>query len=348
MVPRAGEVQLLMLDDRKASILRAVVQEYIETAQPVGSGRIAAAPGVDVSSATIRNEMATLETEGYLVQPHTSAGRIPTEKGYRYFVDSIGAPGALRGDQARRVSSFFRAAHGEIEEMLEATSRLLSGITAWTGVVVPPPATDTPVRSIHLVALTGRQVLAVIVLGDATVEKHTVELDGEGDVDDSHVSAAAAHLSSQLVGVLRGQLPTAVAETGDALIDRIAGAVHAVLVDSAGASPPSEVFVGGASRVASAFDAVETVQQVLHVLEEQLVVVRLLRDVVDRGLQVAIGSETGLETLADAAIVVAPYTIDGERAGSIGVLGPARMNYREALAAVAAVSNRLETHLTEG
>jgi heat-inducible transcriptional repressor len=85
-----------MLDDRKASILRAVVQEYIETAQPVGSGRVSAAPGVDVSSATVRNEMAVLEAEGYLAQPHTSAGRIPTEKGYRYFVDTIGAPGALR------------------------------------------------------------------------------------------------------------------------------------------------------------------------------------------------------------------------------------------------------------
>ena len=345
-----------MLDDRKASILRAVVQEYIETAQPVGSGRVAAAPDVDVSSATVRNEMVMLEHEGYLVQPHTSAGRIPTEKGYRYFVDSIGSPGALRGDQARRVSEFFKTAHGEIEEMLEATSRLLSGITAWTGVVVPPPATDTPVRSIHLVTLSDHQILAVVVLGDATVEKHTIELEAPGrlvdgdapELDETHVNAASAHLSSHLVGVLRGSVPAAVPESGDAVTDRIAGAVLGVLRDTTSEEPLGEVFVGGASRVASAFDAVETVQQVLHVLEQQLVVVTLLRDVVDRGLQVAIGSETGMETLADAAIVVAPYTIDGERAGSIGVLGPARMNYREALAAVAAVSNRLETRLTEG
>jgi heat-inducible transcriptional repressor len=335
-----------MLDDRKASILRAVVQEYIETAQPVGSGRVAAAPGVDVSSATVRNEMATLENEGYLVQPHTSAGRIPTEKGYRYFVDSIGSPGALRGDQARQVSSFFRAAHGEIEQMLEATSRLLSGLTAWTGVVVPPPSTDTPVRSIHLVALAPRQVLAVVVLGDATVEKHSIEM--EDEVGDAVVNAASIHLATHLVSVLRGQLPEAVPPTGDATTDRVAASVLGVLRATAAQEPPSDVFVSGASRVASAFDAVETVQQVLHVLEQHLVVVTLLRDVVDRGLQVAIGSETGMETLADAAIVVAPYTVDGERAGSIGVLGPARMNYREAIAAVAAVSNRLETHLTEG
>lgn len=335
-----------MLDDRKASILRAVVQEYIETAQPVGSGRVAAAPGVDVSSATVRNEMATLETDGYLVQPHTSAGRIPTQKGYRYFVDTIGSPGALRGEQARQVSSFFRAAHGEIEQMLASTSQLLSGLTAWTGVVVPPPHTDTPVRSIHLVALAPRQVLAIVILGDATVEKHSVEL--EDEVGEDRVNAASAHLASHLVNVMRGSLPATAPGTGDPETDHIATSVLSVLRTTLTAEPPSEVFVGGASRVASAFDAVETVQEVLHVLEQHLVVVSLLRDVVDRGLQVAIGSETGMETLADAALVVAPYTIDGERAGSIGVLGPARMNYREALAAVAAVSNRLENHLTEG
>lgn len=335
-----------MLDDRKAAILRAVVQEYIETAQPVGSGRVAAADGVDVSSATVRNEMASLETEGYLVQPHTSAGRIPTEKGYRYFVDTIGSPGALRSDQARQVSAFFRAAHGEIEEMLEATSRLLSGLTDWTGVVVPPPATDTPLRSVHLVALAPRQVLAVVVYGDGSIDKHMVEL--EADAGEERVNAASAHLAGQLTGATRGALPRSATPTGDAETDRIAEAVLGVLAVTDEPEGPTDVFVGGASRVASAFDAVETVQAVLHVLEQQLVVVTLLRDVIDRGLQVAIGSETGMETLANAALVVAPYNIDGARAGTIGVLGPARMNYREAIAAVATVSQRLETRLTEG
>ncbi|MDZ7673918.1 MAG: heat-inducible transcriptional repressor HrcA [Acidimicrobiales bacterium] len=335
-----------MLDDRKAAILRAVVQEYIETAQPVGSGRIADAEGVDVSSATVRNEMATLETDGYLVQPHTSAGRVPTEKGYRYFVDTIGAPRALRGEHARQVSAFFRRAHGEIEEMLEATSRLLSGITDWTGVVVPPPSTETPLRSIHLASLAPRQALAVLVYADGSVEKHSVEFDA--DTGEERVNAASAHLTAHLSGVVRSGLPDSVTPTGDTETDRITATALDVLRASVEPDAPSDVFVGGASRVASAFDAVETVQEVLHVLEQHLVVVTLLRDVVDRGLQVAIGSETGMETLASAALVVAPYTVGGERAGSIGVLGPARMDYREAMAAVTDVSNRLENHLTEG
>ena len=335
-----------MLDDRKASILRAVVQEYIETAQPVGSGRISAAPGVDVSSATVRNEMAVLETEGYLAQPHTSAGRIPTEKGYRYFVDTIGAPGALRGEQAKQVKAFFARAHGELEEMLESTSRLLSGLTAWTGVVVPPSAADVLIRSVQVVPLAPTTALVVTVLADATVEKHTVELTGEAS--EERVGAAANHLASQLTGTMRGTVPRDVAPTGDQDTDAVVASVLEVLRRTSPADTADEVFVGGASRVASAFDAVETVQQVLSVLEEQLVVVTLLKDVVDRGLQVAIGTETGMEPLADAALVVAPYTVDGERAGSIGVLGPSRMNYPEAMAAVAAVSRRLGHHLTDG
>jgi len=333
-----------MLDERKASILRAVVQEYIETAQPVGSGRVSAAPGVDVSSATVRNEMALLENEGYLAQPHTSAGRIPTEKGYRYFVDTIGAPGALRGEQARQVRDFFARAHGEIEQMLESTSRLLSGLTAWTGVVVPPSAADVAIRSVQVVSLAPATVLAVTVLADATVEKHTVDLPNE--IGEERVNAASAHLAGQLNGSMRGTVPADVLATGDAGTDEVVGAVLDVLRRTSPADTAEGVFVGGASRVASAFDAVETVQEVLSVLEEQLVVVTLLRDVVDRGLQVAIGTETGMETLADAALVVASYTVDGERAGSIGVLGPARMNYPEAMAAVTAVSRRLGDHLT--
>jgi len=333
-----------MLDERKARVLRAVVQEYIETAQPVGSGKVAEAPGVDVSSATVRNEMAVLESEGYLAQPHTSAGRIPTEKGYRYFVDTIGAPGALRGEQAKQVSEFFARAHGELEEMLESTSRLLSGLTAWTGVVVPPSAADVVIRSVQAVALAPATVLVVAVLADGTVEKHTVEV--PEDIGDERVNAASAHLAAQLNGTMRAAVPREVLATGDPDTDRVVDAVLDVLGRTTPADTADEVFVGGASRVASAFDAVETVQQVLSILEEQLVVVTLLRDVVDRGLQVAIGTETGMEPLADAALVVAPYTIAGERAGSIGVLGPARMNYPEAMAAVAAVSRRLGSHLT--
>ena len=133
-----------MLDDRKTAILSAVVQEYISTAQPVGSSHIAEAPTIKVSSATVRNEMAHLESEGYLVQPHTSAGRIPTDKGYRYFVDHLTAPGRLDQATTKQVGEFFSAAHGRLEEMLHQTSNLLAALTNNAGVVAAPAPRRSP------------------------------------------------------------------------------------------------------------------------------------------------------------------------------------------------------------
>jgi heat-inducible transcriptional repressor len=339
------ETDDVALGDRKASILRAVVKTYIETAEPVGSGRVAKAPGIAVSSATVRNEMVQLEEDGYLEQPHTSAGRIPTEKGYRYFVDALDAEPALRTGKAEIVRNFFDTAHGEIEGMLESTSRLLADLTEWTGVVVGPGNDDVVVRSAQVVSLAPATCLLVVVLADGRVEKHTLDLGRE--VSDARAGAATAHLAAHLTGMLRERVPREIVSTGDPDTDHITELALAEMQ----ATPDDRadpVFVGGASHVAGAFDAIETVQRVLATLEEQFVVVTLLRDVLDRGLHVAIGSETGLEPLAECSLVVAPYRVEGEPVGSIGVLGPTRMNYPEALAAVAVVSNRLSRRLGDG
>src|SRR5215469_165840 len=163
-----------MLDERKATILRAVVEEYIETAQPVGSGHIA--PAVSVSSATVRNDMVALEQEGYLRQPHTSAGRVPTDKGYRFFVDSLTGPGPLPAGQAQQVRTFFDKAHGELELMLHETSRLLSDLTEHTAMIIAPPHEVASIRSIHVVGLGGGVGLVVVVLSNGAVDKHTIDL----------------------------------------------------------------------------------------------------------------------------------------------------------------------------
>ena len=340
-----------MLDDRKAAILRAVVEEYIDTAQPVGSNHVVQSSGVRVSSATVRNDMAALEQEGYLRQPHTSAGRIPTEKGYRFFVDTLGAPGALRGPDAVHVRSFFEQAHGEIEQMLQDTSRLLGDLTKYAGVVVGGAPAEATIRSVQVVGLAPATALVVTVLSNGGVEKHTIDL-GEGGeppaggVGEERTAAATAHLSAHLTGAARSQLPELPA-TGDAVTD----AVCRLAVESLAAGKgeePDQVFVGGTSQVARAFDAIETVREVLGVLEQQYVVVTLVRDVIDRGLNVAIGTETGMAPLADCALIVAPYQAEGDQTGTIGVLGPARMDYPQAMAAVAVVSRRLSHRLTQG
>jgi heat-inducible transcriptional repressor len=332
-----------MLDERKAAILRAVVEEYIETAQPVGSGAVA--PVVKASPATVRNEMAALEQEGYLQQPHTSAGRVPTEKGYRFFVDGLSEPVRLGAGQVQQVRSFFASAHGEIENLLHDTTRLLSDLTQYAAVVTAPDQETATLRSIQLVGLGPRTALLVVVLSNGAVGKHTVELDE--DTGEERLAAATAHLMAHLAGSGVGAIPATIPATGDRGTD----AATAVALDALrgdGVGEPGPVFVGGAARMAAAFDAVEQVRQVLGILEQQYVVVTVLQDVIERGLHVAIGSETGLVPLSECSIVVAPYEIEGERAGTIGVLGPTRMNYPQALAAVAAVSRRLGEHLTDG
>lgn len=332
-----------MLDERKTAILRAVVQEYIETAQPVGSGHVASAPGVNVSSATVRNEMAVLEQEGFLHQPHTSAGRVPTDKGYRYFVDHLVPPGRLDGARAKQVREFFDTAHGALEQMLHDTSGLLARLTDYAAVVIGPSVDLGTLRSVQLVSLSPRVVLVVGVMSNGSVHHSTLELDG--DVAEERIGAASAHLAAGLVGMPVSALPDVMA-TGDTDLDAFVTAAAEAL-RSFGRRDDDHVFVGGASRMAGAFEAVEVVRNVLVTLEQQYVVVSLLRDIIDRGLTVAIGAEHGIQPLAACSVVVAPYVIEGEPVGTVGVLGPTRMNYPQALAAVGVVSERLGRHLSE-
>ncbi|HTZ07738.1 MAG TPA: heat-inducible transcriptional repressor HrcA, partial [Acidimicrobiales bacterium] len=312
------------LDPRKAAILKAVVAEYIDTAQPVGSAHITGNPGVEVSSATVRSEMAALEREGYLVQPHTSAGRIPTDKGYRFFVDHLGRPGTLGAHERQEVRRFFAHVHGEVENLLGRTSGLLAELTDCAAVVVGPSHDSATVLSVQLVGLSPRLALLVVVLSDGAVEKRTVEIPGEAG--DEVLARAAAHMTAHARGAALGR-PVAVPEVREPMVDAVLRAGADALRTMGRGDEHDQVFVGGSSRMASAFDAVETVRSVLSILEQQLVVVELIEDILDRGLSVAIGAEHGFAPLAACALVVAPVAIDGETAGTIGILGPTRMHY---------------------
>jgi heat-inducible transcriptional repressor len=335
-----------VLDDRKAAILRAVVEEYIQTAQPVGSAAVSQIPGLSVSPATVRNEMGALERDGYLAQPHTSAGRIPTDKGYRFFVDKLAPRGRLDHGQSQQVRTFFAAAHGELERMLSDTSRFLAGLTDYAAVVVRDAEDPARIRSVQLVSLGPKVVLVVLVLASGAIDKWALELPEEPSP--VHLAAATAHLYAHLVGAtISHHLP--VPRTEDPAVDRI---VEVAVASMRGMTPDGEahpqVFVGGAAHMASAFEAVSTIRQVLDILEQQYVLVTLIKDVLDRGLSVSIGAEHGIQSLADCSIVVAPYEIEGEQAGTVGILGPTRMHYEQTLAAVAVVSKRLGQALSNG
>ncbi|MDH3681436.1 MAG: heat-inducible transcriptional repressor HrcA [Acidimicrobiia bacterium] len=338
----SGDVTTPMLDERKAAILRAVIEEYIDTAQPVGSSAVVAAADVRVSPATVRNDMAVLETEGFLTQPHTSAGRVPTEKGYRHFVDHLDQAKLASSDR-RQVAAFFGQMKGEIEIIMRDTAGLLADLTDYAAVVVDDAEEAVDVRSVQLVGLADRIALAVIVLANGQIIKQTVEFDRK--LDDNLLSQADAELRAAFEGHPVTH-PGSLEPSGNKAVDMIAAATYSAITDAT--SETGRVYVDGTARVVNAFQAVESVGRVLTILEQQLVVVSLLADVIDRGLTVAIGSETGMAPLSECSLVVSPYEIDGEHAGSIAVLGPTRMNYQQALSAVAAVSHQLGNRLSEG
>ena len=199
----------------------------------------------------------------------------------------------------------------------------------------------------QVVGITPTTALVVMVLSNGAVEKHTVEL-GRRRWGRSASRAATAHLAAHLTGAARAARWPTLPAHGRRRHRRRVRAGRRVAASASTGDGPDHVFVGGTSQVARAFDAIETVREVLGVLEQQYVVVTLLRDVLDRGLQVAIGTETGMAPLAECALIVAPYQAEGEPAGTIGVLGPSRMDYPQAMAAVAVVSHRLSQRLTEG
>lgn len=330
-----------MLDDRKTAILRAVVEEYIATAQPVGSSHIAASHGVQVSSATVRNDMAFLEQEGYLAQPHTSAGRIPTDKGYRFFVDHLTPNGTLGAADQMKVGEFFDTATGRLEETLQRTSTLLAQMTNYAAVVLGPKKEVAVVRSVQLVGLSAHLATAVVVLSNGAVESEPIEL--ASTISEDEMQRTTALLSRLMIGKALGDMVVNAA-TGDVVVDTL---TKQVLAAMSGRRTDESVFVGGASAMAEAFDAVEIVRSVLHTLEQQFVMVTLVRDMLNRGLSVAIGTEHGVEPLAACSVVLAPVVADGTTLGTVGILGPTRMNYPQALATVEVVSDRLGRRLAD-
>lgn len=330
-----------MLDERKTAILRAVVQEYVTTGQPVGSSHVARMASVNVSSATVRNEMAILEQEGYLAQPHTSAGRVPTDKGYRLFVDAIAPDGMLDPGDASRVGEFFNAAHGRLDDLLRQTTNLLANITHHTAVVVGPEVEATTVRDVYISRGGDRTATVVVFLSNHAVENDTIQV--SDDITDDHIARATVHLRSVLVNRSLAEVG-AISSTNDAHVDAVCFATVNALSRHRKDKP---VFVGGAASLAGAFDAVDIVRDVLATIEQQFVVVTLIQDLLDRGLSVAIGAEHGVEPLAACSVIVAPVVADGDVVGSVGVLGPTRMNYPQALATVEVVGEQLGRRISE-
>jgi heat-inducible transcriptional repressor len=332
------------LDERKAAVLRAIVEQYVDTAQPVGSQTVTSTAGLGVSAATVRNEMSVLEREGYITQPHTSAGRVPTDRGYRYYVDHLGGAGQLAPNERRRIAEFFTSATRAMDELLNETSHLLARVTAHAAVVIGPEAQAVVVRAAHLVQLQPNVALAVVVLSNGVIEKEVVPL--TADATEADVAQASARFAAQLAGRRLGDLgPAPQARPGDTA-DAVLAAAYAALENRT--HHGEALYVGGASRLAAEHDAfvVTSTARLLELLEQHAVLATLMRELLGPGLTVRIGAENERADLLECSLVLAPYLVEGEVAGTVGVLGPTRMDYRKAQAAVSAVSQQLGRRLS--
>jgi heat-inducible transcriptional repressor len=259
-------------------------------------------------------------------------------------VDNLVPNGVLGSLEQAKVGSFFESAHFRLEETLQRTSMLLTQLTNYASVVIGPTVEIAVVRSVQLVRLSSHHLTVVVVLSNGSVENEQIEI-GQ-DISDSEIDQANAKLQKLMIAKPLRDV-AAHRTTNQKSGDATAALCEKVLSSLDRTRNDETFFVGGVAQMAEAFDAVEIVRNVLHTLEQQYVVVTLVRDMLNRGLSVAIGAEHGVEPLSACSVVLAPVVADGETVGTVGVLGPTRMNYPQALATVDLVSDRLSRRLTE-
>jgi heat-inducible transcriptional repressor len=338
-----------MVDDRKLDVLRAIVEDYVATEEPVGSKALVERHGLGVSPATVRNDMAALEEEGYIHQPHTSAGRVPTDKGYRLFVDKLATLKPMSVAERRAISTLLDGAV-DLDDVVRKSVRLLSQLTRQVAIVQYPSLSRSTVRHVELVALTPTRLMAILILSTGRVEQRLVELDDAiADGDLAELRAAVNQASS---GV---QIAAAAAALG-ALPDDVrpeqvdsARAVVGVLTEAMSDHRSDErLVVGGTSNLARYGDFDTAVRPLLEALEEHVVLLKLLGESGVDALTVRIGHEGPYSELAATSVVATGYGPQELHLGSLGVVGPTRMDYPGSMAAVRAVARYVSRILDEG
>ncbi len=328
---------------RQLEILKAIVDEYVATEEPVGSKTIASRAGLGISPATIRNEMAVLEDAGLITQPHTSAGRIPTNKGYRVFVDQLDQIKPLSNAERKAIENFLDGS-SDLDDVISRTVRLLAQVTKQVAVVQYPSLIKAKVRHIELVLLNPNRVMIVLITDTGRVEQRMVEL--PFDINES----ALSDLHNKLNLAIATQSLANVATKLDSLASTYRGSdnsdvivIIATLIEMAIEHPEEKVVLAGTSNLARANqDLSSSIHPILEALEEQVVLLRLLSGT-DSSVRVQIGDEQSEKSLRKTSLVSVGYA----NIGALGILGPTRMDYAASITAVNAVANYVGRFLTE-
>jgi heat-inducible transcriptional repressor len=335
-------------EERRFQVLRAIVADYVSTHEPVGSKALVDRHNLGVSSATVRNDMAVLEEDGYIAQPHTSAGRIPTDKGYRRFVDRISEVKPLSGAERRAIASFLDGAL-DLDDVLRRGVRLLAQLTRQVAVVQYPTLTRSTVRHVELVALTPARLMLVLITDSGRVDQRMVDL-GEVLTEES-VSRVRAMLNAAVVGRRLADASVSAAELAEEAPAELRGAVTTlslVLIDALVEHPEERLVLGGTANLTrNVADFPGSLRQVLEALEEQVVVLKLLASAHHPGtVRISIGEENEAEEMRSTSVVSIGYGPGETLLGGMGVVGPTRMDYPGTIAAVHAVARYVGEILT--
>jgi heat-inducible transcriptional repressor len=331
------------LNERKLDVLRAIVQDYVATREPVGSKALVERHNIGVSPATIRNEMAALEDEGYIHQPHTSAGRVPTDKGYRLFVDRLSQVKPLTSAERRAIHTFLDGAV-DLDDVVARTVRLLAQITQQVAVVQYPSLSRSSVRHVELVPLTASRVMLVLITDTGRVEQRIVDC-GVSVTEDS-VADVRARLNTQVAARRLSEVPELLSGFADAFeaTERPwVRSITATLLDAVVEQREERIMLAGTANLARfRHDFPDTVYPVLEALEEQMVLLKLLGEAQTAtgptGLTVRIGHENPHEGLVGTSVVSTGYGRGEDVVAHLGVLGPTRMDYPGMMGAVSAVA----------
>lgn len=338
-------------EDRRFEVLRAIVADYVATKEPIGSKSLVERHHLGVSSATIRNDMAVLEAEGYITQPHTSSGRIPTDKGYREFVDRIAEVKPLSGAERRAIMEFLESGV-DLDDVLRRGVRLLAQLTRQVAVVQYPTVSASIVRHIEVVALNPARLLLVVITDTGRVDQRIVDLGAV--ISDADLGAVRGLLGGAMDGKLLSVASAAVAGLPERAPDRIRDVlvrVSTVLVETLVEHPEERLVLGGTANLTNNvadFGFPGSLRTVLEALEEQVIVLKLLAAAQQPGqVMVQIGEETQVEQMRGTSVVSTGYGAAGAVLGGMGVLGPTRMDYPGTMASVATVARYIGEVLAE-
>lgn len=337
-----------LLTNRQLLILQVTVDDFIQTAQPVGSRQLSKKVEVPFSPATIRNDMADLEELGYLEKTHTSSGRIPSEKGYRYYVDHLLTPQLVTADDILQIQSVFQERLTETEHVIQKTAMILSELTSYTSILLGPDVRKHRVKRFSIVPLSNDSAVAIIITDSGHVENRLFELP-EG-LTASDIEKMVNILNEQLTGVHLHELHRVLEKETSALLKQHIGR-YGELMSSFGAaisSPQEEkVFYGGKSKLLHhpEFSDLHKARGLITIMDQANQISTLFSPN-QAGIHIRIGSENTLLEMEDCSVITASYTIGEEQMGSIAIIGPTRMDYRRVVTLLDVMSGDLSRELT--